>query len=143
MVKRAVATVDPLESIRNLVDAAFSLIRAGDFDGYFNLFTEDAVWMLPSDFEDVNRAKARSFYGFTDKFRFDQQMTINELGVSGDLGFARISMDGFLRPRDDPKGSPLRSVSRHIWLFERQSSGQWKISRDIWNNPKQPRGSAS
>ena len=43
MARRAVAAVDPLESIRSLVDLAFSLIRAGDFDGYFDLFTEDAV----------------------------------------------------------------------------------------------------
>ena len=66
---------------------------------------------------------------------------LNEIGVSGDLAFARISMQGFLRPKDDPRGTPLRSVSRHIWLFEKQSDGEWKISRDIWNNPKDVRTS--
>jgi len=141
MAKRAVATIIQTQaSIRELVEKAFRLISEGDFTGYFDLFTEDAVWMLPSDFEDVNRAKARSFYGFTDKFRFDQQMTIHEVGASGDLGFARISMDGFLRPKDDPVGAPLRSASRHIWLFARQPSGEWKITRDIWNNPRRPQG---
>jgi len=124
------------DSIRALIEEAFTIIKSGNFDPYFELFTEDAVWMLPSDFSDVGREKARSFYGFTKKFRFDQESIINEIGVSGDLAFARISLRGFLRPKDDPDGTPLKSVSRHIWLIERQSDGQWKITRDIWNNPK-------
>lgn len=137
-IRKLANTIDDEQVIRSLVETAIAYIKAGDFDSYFALFAEDAIWMLPSDYNDVGRTEARSFYRFTEKFRFEQEMTINEIAVSGDLAFARISMQGFLRPKDDPNGTPLRSVSRHIWLFEHKKEGGWKISRDIWNNPRLP-----
>jgi ketosteroid isomerase-like protein len=127
------------ELVRDLIQKAFSIINSDRFEDYFELFTQDAVWMMPSEFKDVSCEAAKSFYGFTDKFRFDQETTLDELRVSGDLAFARISLAGYLRPVNDPNGSPLRSVSRHIWLMEKQPAGDWKIARDIWNNPKENR----
>jgi len=127
------------ELVRDLIQTAFSIINSDNFDAYFELFTHDAVWMMPSELKDVSCEAAKSFYGFTDKFRFDQEATLDELRVSGELAFARISLLGYLRPKNDPDGTPLRSVSRHIWLLEKQAGGDWKIARDIWNNPKENR----
>ncbi len=127
---------DAYEGVRQLILEALDIIRSDNFDRYFELFTDDAVWMMPSQYSDVQKEEARSFYRFTDKFRFDQDVSIEELVVDGDLAFVRLSFDGYLRPKSDDSVKPLRSVSRHVWLLRRQADNSWKIARDIWNNPR-------
>ncbi|HKI73402.1 MAG TPA: DUF4440 domain-containing protein [Pseudomonadales bacterium] len=124
------------DGVRLLVLRALEIIRSDNFDEYFDLFTDDAVWMMPSSYKDVNKDHARTFYRFTDKFRFEQESVIEELVISDDWAFVRLSFDGYLRPKVEDGSPPLRSVSRHIWILKRQNDGSWKIARDIWNNPK-------
>jgi uncharacterized protein (TIGR02246 family) len=124
------------EAVRNLILEALDIIRSDDFDRYFDLFTDDAVWMMPSSFKDVHQDEARTFYRFTRKFKFDQETAVDEVVVSDDWAFVRVSFDGYLRPKIDDGSPPLRSVSRHVWILERQTDGNWKIARDIWNTPK-------
>ncbi len=122
--------------VKRLILKALATIRSHCFEDYFDLFTDDAVWMMPSSKGDVGIEKARSFYGFTKNFWFDQETSIDEVRISGDIAFVRVGFDGYLRPKKDHNAAPLKSVSRHIWILQRQLDGDWKISRDIWNNPK-------
>ncbi|MDK1024700.1 MAG: nuclear transport factor 2 family protein [Gammaproteobacteria bacterium] len=124
------------ESVRALIDRALEITQSDNFAPYFDLFTDDAHWMMPSSFEDVGVEEAKSFYRFTKKFRFEQTTRVDEVLLSGDLAFARISLDGYLKTKNDPDATPLRSISRHIWIIQRQVDGEWKITHDIWNNPK-------
>ncbi len=124
------------EAVRSLILEALNVVRSDDFDRYFDLFTDDAVWMMPSSFKDVHLDEARSFYGFTRKFRFDQETAVDEVVVSGNWAYVRVSFDGYLRPKVNDGSPPLRSVSRHIWILKKQADGCWKIARDIWNTPK-------
>ena len=124
------------ESVRALIDRALEITQSDNFAPYFDLFTDDAHWMMPSRFEDVGVEEAKSFYRFTKKFRFEQTTRVDEVLLSGDLAFARISLDGYLKTKNDPDATPLRSISRHIWIIQRQVDGEWKITHDIWNNPK-------
>ncbi len=124
------------KAVRLLILNAFEYIRSDDFDRYFDLFSEDAIWMMPSSNRDVGLIEAKSFYGFTKKFRFDQSTSVEELVVADDIAFARVGFDGYLRSRVDQNAPPLRSVSRHLWIMNKQLDGSWKISRDIWNTPK-------
>ena len=123
-------------TVKKLILDALAIIRSDNFDPYFDLFTEDAIWMMPSSTEDVHIGKAKTFYGFTKNFWFDQETSIDELLISGDVAFVRVSFDGYLRSKRDEYAPPLRSKSRHIWILQRQIDDSWKISRDIWNNPK-------
>lgn len=124
------------EAVKALILEALDVIRSDDFDRYFELFTDDAVWMMPSSFKDVHQDEARSFYRFTRKFKFDQETAVDEVVVAGDWAYVRVSFDGYLRPKVDDGSPPLRSVSRHIWILQRQADNSWKIARDIWNTPK-------
>ena len=124
------------DGVKLLILRALDVIRSDNFEEYFDLFTEDAIWMMPSSYRDVRKDEAKSFYGFTNKFRFDQTSSIEELVISGDWAYVRLSFDGYLRAKKDESSPPLRSVSRHIWILERQRDDEWKIARDIWNNPK-------
>lgn len=124
------------DAVRLLVLQALEIIRSDNFDAYFDLFADDAVWMMPSSFADVGKEEARRFYRFTKKFRFDQQTVVEELVVTGDWAYVRVSFDGYLRAKFDDTSPPLRSVSRHVWILRRQLDGNWRITRDIWNTPK-------
>ena len=126
------------DKVSKLILEALRVIRSDDFSSYFNLFTDDAVWMMPSNFKDVGKDEAKTFYRFTKKFRFDQETAIEELQVVDDMAYVRVSFDGYLRAKNDGSAPPLRSVSRHVWILRKQLDGEWKITRDIWNNPKQP-----
>jgi ketosteroid isomerase-like protein len=126
---------DDYDQVEDLVMTALRIIGSEDFEPYFDLFADDALWMLPSSTVDVDKAQARRFYSFTSKFRFDQRAEVDELVVSGDWAFVRLSFDGFLSARFDPDAVPIRSVSRHIWLLRKSAAGKWQITRDIWNNP--------
>ncbi len=123
--------------VKKLILDALQVIRSDDFTPYFDLFTDDAVWMMPSSFQDVGKEEAKTFYRFTKKFRFDQETAIEELQIIDDMAYVRVSFDGYLRAKNDESAPPLRSVSRHIWILRKQIGGEWKITRDIWNNPKQ------
>ena len=124
------------EAVKDIILEALDVIRSDDFDRYFDLFTEDAVWMMPSSFKDVDQDEARSFYRFTRKFKFDQETAVDEVVVSDDWAYVRVSFEGYLRSKVDDGSLPLRSVSRHIWILKKQVDGSWKIARDIWNTPK-------
>lgn len=124
------------EAVKNLILQALEIIRSDDFERYFDLFTDDAVWMMPSSYKDVHQDEARSFYRFTRKFKFDQETVVDEVVVSDAVAYVRVSFDGYLRPKVDDGSPPLRSASRHIWILRRQPDGAWKIARDIWNTPK-------
>ena len=123
-------------AVKDLILEALEVIRSDDFDRYFDLFSEDAVWMMPSSFRDVHQDEARSFYSFTRKFKFDQETAVEEVVVSEDWAYVRLNFEGYLRPKIDDGSPPLRSVSRHIWILRKQLDGSWKIARDIWNSPK-------
>ncbi|MFT5011670.1 MAG: ketosteroid isomerase-like protein [Patiriisocius sp.] len=123
-------------SVRRAILQALAAIRSDYFDDYFDCFTDDAVWMMPSKSHDVHIEEAKKFYGFTKNFRFDQETTIDELVVEKDLAMVRVSFDGYLRSKRDDTATPLKSVSRHLWVMRRCTDGEWRISRDIWNNPK-------
>jgi ketosteroid isomerase-like protein len=122
--------------VKDAILLALAAIRSDDFESYFQCFTHDAVWMMPSKNHDVRIDEARQFYGFTKNFRFDQEVTVDELVVENDLAMVRLSFDGYLRSKKDPKAPPLKSVSRHLWILRRDIDQVWRISRDIWNNPK-------
>lgn len=127
---------DDDDAVKLLILRALEIIRSDDFDRYFELFTDDAVWMMPNSFKDVKVEEARSFYRFTDKFRFDQKTTVEEVVLMGNSAYVRVGFDGYLRSKFDESAPPLRSISRHIWILKKQLDGSWKIARDIWNNPK-------
>jgi len=119
------------QKIRELIEAAVFALHTGTIDDYFRFYADDAVWMIPSSYHDVGLEEARTFYGFTAKFRFDQRLTINEVFASGDRGHARISLEGYLRPRAEANVAPLRSISRHLWILERRGKRGWLIVRCI------------
>jgi len=121
--------------VKRLLLDAINCTQSDDFYRYFDLFTPDAVWMMPAKRYDVSLTEAKQFYRFTEKFRFEQHVTIDEVEIFKGRGFARLTFDGYLVAKRDQTARPIRSVSRHLWLFALGLDGQWLLTRDIWNNP--------
>ena len=67
--------------VQRLLLSAINCTQSDDFFSYFDLFAADAVWMMPASRQDVTLDEARRFYRFTEKFRFEQQVTIDEVAV--------------------------------------------------------------
>lgn len=59
------------EEVKRLIPEALEVIRSDGFNCYFELFADDAVWMMPSSYHDMHLDEARSFSRFTKKCRFD------------------------------------------------------------------------
>ena len=123
--------------VQRLLLNAINCTQSDNFFSYFDLFTPDAVWMMPSNRHDVSLSEAKRFYRFTDKFRFEQQVTIDEVQIFSQRGFARISFDGYLIAKRDLTAPPMRSISRHLWLFAQDDNGDWLLTQNIWNNPRE------
>lgn len=122
--------------VKRAVLDALAALRSDNFEQYFESFTDDALWMMPSKNHDVGIDEARQFYRFTKNFRFDQEVKVEELLVENHMAVVRLSFDGYLRAKKDETAAPLRSVSRHVWIMRKCQDDVWRISRDIWNNPK-------
>ena len=128
--------------VQHLVLDAINRTQSDDFDRFFDLFTPEATWMLPSQVADVGLKEAKQFYRFTRKFRFEQQVNIDEVRVFAEVAFARLTFDGYLVPKADPTSGSIRSVSRHLWMMRKDVAEGWRLDRVIWNTPKpaeQPR----
>ncbi|MEK9876818.1 MAG: SgcJ/EcaC family oxidoreductase [Betaproteobacteria bacterium] len=122
--------------VRHLVLDAINRTQSDEFERFFELFTPEATWMLPSQVKDVGLDEAKRFYRFTEKFRFEQQVNIEEVQVFSDVAYARVTFDGFLVPKLDPIAPPIRSVSRHLWIIRKEHTRQWRLDRVIWNTPR-------
>ena len=65
MPQDAATTDHDYEALQQLILRAIEIIRSDDFDQYFNLFTDDAVWMMPSSYDDVYKEEARNCLLYT------------------------------------------------------------------------------
>ena len=108
------------EDVKRLILEALEVIRSDDFDCYFELFADDAVWMMPSSYHDVHLDEARSFYRFTKKFRLDQEASVDELVTAGDWAFVRISFDWLL--------AEWRKQFEHSRRCLRRSNAGWLVA---------------
>lgn len=123
-------------AIRRLLDRVMEVSRQGDLEAYLSLYTDDALWMRQNRLADATKDDVRPAYKFMQDYTFDQQMTINEIAVSGDLAYTRATFDGWLVPRPGKQLERVRALSRHIMILERQPEGSWKFTRDIFINPR-------
>ncbi len=69
--------------------------------------------------------------GYFDQFDMEETVTLQETEMAGDWGFAR----GTFIFRGTPKGGgeTVELLDKYIAILMRQTHGDWKISRLIWN----------
>ena len=121
-------------AVSEFIDNFRAAGRAGNLDAYMDNFSEDAIVMLSDRREDADKSATRGFFHFLEDNAFDQEITKDEIQVMGDWAFARVTFDGYLRPKTG-SAEPHRVLSRHLMILKRSTDGVWKLKRDVWINP--------
>jgi ketosteroid isomerase-like protein len=124
---------DAIATIRQLLSEGYGgLVMAHDAAGYAAQYSEDVLWSPPNAPNQTSvEGTQTAIQGLFDKFSFQVDPQPEEIEVLGDFAYAIGSVDGVLTPRAG--GDPVSIKFCIFWLL-RKEAGEWKISRQIWNN---------
>ena len=132
---------EDIEDIRMLLQKWETTAEADDFYGCFDLYADDAIWMRPNAIVDLTKEEVMPIYhSFMKDYVFDQDLTIQEIQICGEYAFARLTADGWLKPKQNDDKKNWRAISRHLLILKKQNNGSWLIFRDIFNNPPPKEG---
>lgn len=110
-------------------------VRARNPQAYGAMFTAAAVQMPPQVPDRYGPAAIAT--GFAQQIihtDLDPTLTIEEIQIMGDFGYATGLARVTVRPHD---GSPAVQITfRGLWLMKKEQT-QWKIHRQIWNEKPQ------
>ena len=123
-----------LEDLNLFFENYSSVVASGDIDAWINHFSEDVIIGLPPDemvFIGKENGKQWAKPHF-DKYKLDEKFTIEEAEVYGKMAFVRFGCVRKITPKTG--GATLVSEGKGIWIFKKQSNGEWKASRVTWNN---------
>ena len=121
-----------IQTLRDMTTQAIAAFNAADATAGSSRFTDDVVRMQPDGpslegREAIQRADEEYFEQFT----ATQTATTDEVQVFGDVAFTR----GTWRLLETPKagGDEVERNGKWLIIHERQSDGQWRSVRHIWN----------
>lgn len=122
-----------IKAINAWYDQKTETTNAGDFDGLKILFDEDVIFMPPDGplfkgWEEY-RQWAQPYF---DEFDIEENITYEEVEVSGDWAFIRTSYTIESTPKAG--GESTIGNGKAIWLFKKQADGSWKGTHCIWNS---------
>jgi ketosteroid isomerase-like protein len=121
------------EAIYAWYDQKTETTNTGNFDGLKSLFSENVVFMPPDEplykGWEAYREWAQPFF---EEFDIEENISYEEIEVSGDWAFIRTSYT--MRSTPKAGGEPVLGNGKAIWLFKRQADGSWKGTHCIWNN---------
>lgn len=134
---RTQPAVNP-DEIRQQYDAYNAAFETNDVSAILSFYTDDAV-RLPSEGSIITGLAA--IRDSMTAFREQNDYVLDEYGppqiqVSGDLAVTYSTFDEHWTSR--ATGETTRVVGRWLVVWERQSDGRWKISKEMWTGPEQP-----
>ena len=114
-------------------DIAF---KAGDADGLADLYTDDAVRMVPDipawkGKEEIRAGFAKQLATGPEKYTIEVENIVEDIVISGVWACVRGIGNATWNPKSE--GEAIHSNAKFISLVKRQSDGSWKIEWDIWN----------
>ena len=114
-------------AIRNLIDTWRRATETGDVDTLAPLMADDMVFLTPGrepfgkrEFLELSRQSAG-------KMKVSVQADVEELHVSGDLGYCRLMIAVTVTPADG--GAPIRRAGHTLGIY-RCEGGGWVLARD-------------
>jgi len=119
------------EEIQNLIQTYQRALNGADLDLVRAVYADDAMFIgqpFPTAIG-IEKIVATYAAGFS-KMDFDVQFDIQEIELSGDIGFVRTASRGTITPKgQDQKGS---EGNREIFVVKK-IGGIWKFYRYIFN----------
>ena len=104
-----------------------------DVDGMLEYVADDVVIMGPEEPASVGKEAMRSSYKqWLAENISTWEVSIENIEISGNLAFVRISGTGSNTPKDG--GDTKTNVEKGIHVFRRTLDGSWKMIIEIWNS---------
>ena len=119
------------KEIDRLFNSHKDLVLNSNWDALSSHYSEDVVVMFPGQGDIVGRSQLIDWQKSYPPIS-EYETKICDLEISGDLAYLRgeysmaISSPG--------NGETTRDSGRWLWILKRDSSGSWKIIRDIFNS---------
>jgi ketosteroid isomerase-like protein len=109
-------------------------MKANDAQALGRLVTEDAVLMPPNQPAVVGRAAVIDWFAGVVKQARTTGVGIpqREVIVAGDWAIERGSFTWKVAPTAG--GAPIEDRGNFLAIYQRQTDGAWKVTRNIWNS---------
>ena len=128
--------VDPQLDLNAIKQASQSLIdglNADDVDAIMSVLTIDHITMAPNFPELDDLGVLRKWHenrveNITHRGEFD----VKEIQLMGDWAYQYWKGSPVLTPKAG--GNQMIDELKGIWIWKRQSNGDWKLARSIWNS---------
>ena len=138
---------EDLRAIERLHQKDMEASRTADFETLRSVMTDEAV-ILPPDGEPVcgreelDASFGRMGDGMGQVEVLEYVLDFKEVKILGDYAFEWGEIRGSMRQKG---GEPQRSTYDVMRILHRQSNGEWKVHRSIWNerptnDPNEPLG---
>jgi uncharacterized protein (TIGR02246 family) len=119
---------EDIEAIMQLAEDWRSGWLAGDAEALLSLYADEPV-LIPQDQPVIiGRDAIRPLYeAVLKEMDFQSEWTIEEIVVSGDLGYFRSAYTLTATPKAG--GEPIKVKGKSIYIVKREPKGAWKIAR--------------
>ena len=123
---------DDQARIRALYEAWFGAMEAGDLEALLGLLTPDAVLKMPGSPALVGQASIGSaLRGFHAEMSEEVEFRVEEVEVSGDLAYARVTEKATVVPRAGAGAPGVPIEGMHLAVLRRLPTGEWRVARDV------------
>ena len=121
-----------ISAIRDIVQELDEAWSAGDVERAMAQYADDAVEMPANEPALFGKPAIRSrTANSAEAYNDELTSTVEDVQISGDLGFARVSYAESWTPKAG--GETTSVVGKSIFVCRRQQDGSWKIGALIWN----------
>ena len=118
------------QAIRTVFESWYRAIQEGNVAKLLSLVTPDVIVKGPGSPAVVGKsALEQALSAFLEAYSETVEYAVEEIEVSGELAYARVSERATLLPRSGE--SPLSVSGMHLVILHCQPEGAWLIARDI------------
>ena len=124
---------EDIEAIKQLAEDWRSGWLAGDADALLSLYADEPALMPQDQPVVIGKDAIRPLYeAVLKEVDFQSEWTIEEVVVSGNLGYLRSAYTLTATPKGG--GEPMNVTGKSIYIVKRDSGGAWKIARLMDNS---------
>ncbi len=119
-----------VRAIRSVFQSWYRAMEGGDIAGLLLLVTPDVIVKAPGSPPIIGRsALGKALSTFLEAYSETVNYEVEEVEVSGQLAFARISERATILPRSGESASSINGM--HLTILRRQPDGRWLVARDV------------
>ena len=130
------------EALRTMIARYAASSSVEDLDAIMDLYATDIVQMPPNAPAITGKQALRdSFQVFLEQNSGELKANVQDIRVSGDLAYVRVSYEQSVTPTDG--GETVDEVGKWVLICQREAGGDWNIVSEIWNGDHPPDESES